>query len=115
MADAFARAHAVVVPTTALFAEGLNKVCVESILAGRPVITSVHSNALDVLGSAAIEVPSGNVAAYADALAHLAQGPEAYASACRACATVQEQFYDPARSWGAALRTVAESLAHEDA
>ena len=103
MADAFSRAHAVVVPTTAQFAEGLNKVCVESILAGRPVITSIHSNALDVLGNAAVEVPSGNVGAYADALIRLANDREVYESASRACAAVQEQFYDPARSWGTAL------------
>jgi glycogen synthase len=114
MANAFARAHAVVVPTTALFAEGLNKVCVESILAGRPVITSIHSNALDVLGRAAIEVPSGDVPAYADALAKLAQDADAYASACGACALVQEQFYDPMRSWGAALQAIARNLIQEN-
>jgi len=110
MAEAFARSHALVVPTTAQFAEGLNKVCVESILAGRPVITSVHSNALDVLGSAAIEVPSGDVDAYAAALLRLSQDQQAFEQASRACATVQDQFYDPARSWGAALRQILSAI-----
>ncbi|MDZ4151850.1 glycosyltransferase family 4 protein, partial [Methylicorpusculum sp.] len=40
MLAAFQRCHVVVVPTTAEFAEGLNKVVVEGVLAGRPVIAS---------------------------------------------------------------------------
>jgi glycosyltransferase involved in cell wall biosynthesis len=110
MAEAFARSHVVIVPTTADFAEGLNKVCVESILAGRPVVTSIHSNAIDVLGASAIEVPSGNPHAYGDALLRLADDRDAYERACAACHQVQEQFYDNANSWGTALRSILTSF-----
>jgi glycosyltransferase involved in cell wall biosynthesis len=106
MAAAFGRSHAVIVPTTADFAEGLNKVCVESILARRPVVTSIHSNALDVLQDAAIEVPSGDVRAYGGALLRLADDRSFYERACHACGAVQAQFYDRQRSWGAALRAI---------
>jgi glycogen(starch) synthase len=110
MGDAFGRAHAVIVPTTGDFAEGLNKVCVESILAGRPVITSIHSNALDVLGAAAIEVPSGDVGAYGDALVALAEDRPAYEAACAACLSVQGQFYDKGRSWGSTLKSILAGM-----
>lgn len=77
----------------------------ESILAGRPVVTSIHSNALDVLQEAAIAVPSGDVGAYARALLQLSDDREVYERACQSCRAVQKQFYDSSNSWAAALRS----------
>ncbi|HEY0563723.1 MAG TPA: glycosyltransferase, partial [Methylophilus sp.] len=51
----YAQAHTVIVPTRSSFCEGLPMVAIESILLGRPVITSSLSNALDVLGAAIVE------------------------------------------------------------
>lgn len=100
---------AVIVPTTHGFAEGLNKVAVEGVLAGRPVVTSRLSNAVDVLGDAVIEVPPEDVDAYAHALLELSENEALQASTRAACKTAEAAFYDPSRSWGAALRKAVES------
>jgi glycogen synthase len=104
MLEELSRAHAVIVPTTTNFAEGLNKVAVEGILAGRPVVTTVLSNAVDLLGEAAVEVPPGDIQAYADAIYRLAGDPKLLDRKRRACQAVREQFFDPNRSWGATLK-----------
>jgi len=104
MARALGRAHAVVVPTKSGFAEGLNKSAVEAVLAGRPVVTSRLSNVLELLGPAVVEVPPDDVTAYGDAIIRLSQDVRFYEEKLRACAAVQGQFYDPERSWQAALR-----------
>lgn len=105
MAEAFGQAHAVIAPTTPQFPEGLNKVCVEAVLSGRPLVTSVHCPAAEVLGAAAIAVPC-EVEAFAEALLKLADDPAAYAAMIAAQPAVRVQFYDPSRSWAAGLRTV---------
>ena len=106
MRDAYARAHVVVVPTTRDFAEGLNKVAVEAVIAGRPVIASRLANATDVLGGALIEVPPGDLGAYAAGLERLLDDPAAYEAACAACAAAQPTFYDRSAGWGAAVRRI---------
>jgi len=47
--------HVVVSPTRSDFREGLQKIAVEGILRGRPVVTTKYSNAFDRFGSALIE------------------------------------------------------------
>jgi glycosyltransferase involved in cell wall biosynthesis len=115
MREAFARAHVVVVPTTRAFAEGLNKVAVEAVLAGRPVITSRLANATDVLGGAVIEVPPGDLPAYQAALERLAGDPRAYADAQAACAQSQQMFYDRSLGWEMAVRRILTPLRHDQA
>lgn len=107
--EAFARAHVIVVPTTSDFAEGLNKVAVEGVLAGRPVVTSRLAHVAEVLGAAVIEVPAGDVNGYQAALERLADDPAAYAAAREACAAVAPVFYERARGWGMAVRQIIES------
>ncbi len=109
---AFANSHVVVVPTTATFAEGLNKVAIESILAGRPCVTSKVSHAVDVLGDAVVEVPVGNVDAYVDAIKRLHDDKDEYMHRQIACQVVQQQFYDYEVSWGGVLlRILRDSMA----
>lgn len=101
--EAYSRSHVVIVPTTSNFSEGLNKVSVESILAGRPVVTSRLSNAIDILDGAVCEVSPGDIEAYCRMLIHLADDEEFYTAKVKACANVREQFFERDRGWGAAL------------
>jgi glycosyltransferase involved in cell wall biosynthesis len=115
MADAFARSHIVVVPTNSAgnFAEGLNKVAVEGALAGRPVVTSRLSNAIEVLGDAVLEVPPDDLGAYTDAFVRLADDPDLYARKAAACRVVRDQFYDESHSFGQAVRGLFKRLRFE--
>jgi len=113
MREAYERAHVVVVPTTPDFAEGLNKVTVEAVLAGRPVIASRLSHAKDVLGEALIETDARDVGGYQAALERLADDPSAYARACAACADARAPFYDAEQGWGTALTRILDGLARE--
>jgi glycosyltransferase involved in cell wall biosynthesis len=97
-------AHAVIVPTTAQFEEGFNMVCAESILAGRPLITSAVCPALDYVKEAAIEVPPDNVSAYFEAILHLSNDRGVYERKVLACKPLQEQFYNEMDGWGNKLR-----------
>ena len=103
-------AHTVIVPTTTDFVEGFNQVVVESVLAGRPVVTSSVCPALTTVRDAVVETPPDDVAGYGDALLRLQSDREFYERKRRACFAYQPQFYDPAQGWGAALKHVVERL-----
>ena len=106
--ERYGRCHAVVVPTTSAFMEGLNKVVVEGVLAGRPVVTSSVCPALEYVRGAVVEVPPDDVAAYADALLRLKTEPALYDAKRAASAGVRETFYDPARGWAAAVERAVD-------
>lgn len=106
MRQMFNLAHVVIVPTRTNFVEGLNKVVVEGILAGRPVITSAVCPALPYVQAAVVEVPPDNVAAYGDAILELCDNQQLYEEKRKNCLELQEQFYDPAHSWGETLKSV---------
>ena len=110
MLEAFGRNHVVIVPTTASFAEGLNKVAVEAILSGRPCIISRVLSVGEVLGDAVIEVPTGDIDAYVAAIKRLHNDPEEYTRLEVACQRFQEQFYDAEVSWGRVLERVLREL-----
>lgn len=95
--------HVVIVPTTTDFAEGFNQVVVESVLAGRPVITSSVCPALEYVQGAVVEVPPNNVAAYRGAILRLRDDLGLYQSLLRGCEPLRAQFYDLSKGWGAAL------------
>lgn len=104
MLEAFQRCHVVVVPTTADFAEGLNKVVVEGVLAGRPVVASsvVHTN--EVFPYSVIEVQPGDIDQMVACIVRLATD-EAYYNVVRShCHAESAPFYDEAQSWGAAVK-----------
>ena len=108
--QAYERSHAVIVPTSGRFAEGLNKVTIEAVLAHRPVITSRLSNAVDVLEDAVCEVPPEDTDGYAAEITRLLDDPAYYHRKVAACETVQGQFYDRRKGWGAALARALSSI-----
>ncbi len=103
MHAAYERCHTVVVPTTAYFPEGLNRVIVEGVLSGRPVVATAVCPAIDVLPRSVIAVECGDKQAMVSALKRMANDKNYYESMRANCAAESEQFYDRELSWGAAL------------
>jgi glycogen synthase len=103
MAEAYGRSHAVIVPTNANFSEGLNRVCIEAILARRPVVTSQACPAVDVLPDAVLEVPVGDIAAYCTALKSLKDDPALYQRLAIATEKYTAAYYDRSQGYRAAL------------
>jgi glycogen(starch) synthase len=110
MALAYGRSHAIIVPTTANFAEGLNRVCIEAILAHRPVITSAACPAVDVLTDAVIEVPVGDIDAYDKALQSLKDDSALYLRLSNATEKYVGPFYDRAQGYRSSLRRAFEGI-----
>jgi glycogen synthase len=108
MREMFVRSHVVIVPTRTDFVEGFNRVVAESVLSGRPVVTSAVCPALSYVREAVVEVPADDVLAYGDAVLALYRNGDLYEQKRQGCLTVQAQFQDPNRSWGFALRSILE-------
>ncbi len=106
MREMFKQAHVVIVPTRKDFIEGFNQVVVEGVLCGRPVVTSAVCPALAYVRNAAVEVAPNDIKAYGDALLKLCDDRQFYEQKRRGCIGAQEQFYDPSRSWKAALKSI---------
>lgn len=106
MREMFSRSHVVIVPTRTEFIEGFNRVVCESILSGRPVVTSAVCPALSYVRDAAIEVPVNDVKAYGDALLELYSDRQLYQQKRQACLIAQEQFFDSTKSWGTTLKLI---------
>lgn len=115
MGEAYGRSHAVIAPTTSRFAEGLVKAAPEAALAGRPLITSRLSHALDLLGEAIVEVPPGDVEAYAEAVRRLADDPDLYEAKRLGCANASGPFLDKEQSWGRKLQSILQEMVRENA
>lgn len=107
--DAYARSHAVIVPTRGTFCEGMPLVCAEAMLSGRPVITSVLSNALPVIGAAIEEAQPESVASYVAAITRLATDPARWAQLQAATVPCRAQFLDRSKSYGAAMDALLAS------
>ncbi len=101
MREMFNGSHVVVVPTRTDFIEGFNRVVCESVLSGRPVVTSSVCPALSYMDDAVYEVPPNDTLAYGDALLALYENSQLYERKRKACLQVQEKFYDMNKSWGA--------------
>lgn len=104
------QSHAAVVPTTRDFVEGFNQVVIESILSGRPVVTSEVCPALDYARPCAIEVPPEDVDAYLRAVLTLADDAATYERLQGHCHEVGMQFLDQSKSFGAAVKRVLLAL-----
>jgi len=98
----------VVVPTTTAFGEGFNQVVVESVLAGRPVVTSVVCPARNYVSEAVVEVPPDEPGGYAQAILSLYQNAAVYEQKRAAGAQYEGQFYDKSNGWGAALQSAIQ-------
>lgn len=101
-------AHAMIVPTTSQFKEGLAMTAAECVLAGRPVVLSDVVPAWEILGEAGIKCRTDSVDSFVDSLKKLALDPAYYEKHRRATKNVQAQFYDRQQGVGnVILRAVA--------
>lgn len=110
MREMFKRSHVVIVPTKTDFVEGFNQVVVEGVLSGRPVVTSAVCPALSYVRDAVVEVPPDDIQEYGNALLKLCDDRTFYEEKQRSCLTLQEQFYDSSRGWGAMLKSVLTAI-----
>jgi glycosyltransferase involved in cell wall biosynthesis len=99
----YARSHAVIVPTRATFCEGMPLVCAEAMLAGRPVITSILSNALPVIGPAVEEAQPEVLSSYVAAIERLGADPEQWCLRQSATIACRAQFLDRSLSYAASM------------
>jgi len=99
-------ASCLVVPTRSSFVEGFNKVVVEAILAGRPVITSRVCPALLEVEAAAIEVEPDNALHYADAIETLMVDRDLFEQKVEATANLKQKFLDFDHSWLAGANAI---------
>jgi glycosyltransferase involved in cell wall biosynthesis len=90
--DVMAASHAAIVPTRSSFNEGLCMAAVESILAGRPLITSSVVPAIELMRAASLEARTDDIASYADAVLKLASDPAYFARLRTACQGLGEPF-----------------------
>ncbi len=105
----YARAHAVIVPTTSEFVEGFNMVVAEAVLAGRPVVTSDVCPAVHYLGEAVVRVRVDDVDAYENALIRMSQDPDFLARTWEAGMRVREKFFEPQNAFASAWRAVLQA------
>jgi glycogen(starch) synthase len=103
-------AHAMIVPTTSQFKEGLAMTAAESVLAGRPVVMSSVVPAWEVLDRAAIKAETGSADSFVGIFRRLAQDAEYYEQHRRATAEAQAQFYDRSQGLGAVLMRAVAAL-----
>ncbi len=108
MLNQISQSHALIVPTTTAFGEGFNKVVIEGILSGRPVVTSEACPAIEMLREAVVEVPPDDQAAYRMAVERLASDRILYDNKQQASLALRDQFYSLGKSWGQALLNAVE-------
>jgi glycosyltransferase involved in cell wall biosynthesis len=110
--DVYARSHVAIVPTTSQFGEGLAKTAVESVLAGRPVITNQVVSALEILRSACLEAVTDDIDSYVRVIEQLAQDKQLYEQKRATCPKVTHPFLDSSQNINAALRKSIELLTY---
>lgn len=106
----YEKSHLVIIPTRSDFCEGVPMVSAEAVLAGRPVLSSRVSNALDVLDEAIIEARTEDTEDYAAKIEQLLDHRDIYDQCAGACGGVSRQFIDRSRGKAAVLGKVLESL-----
>lgn len=104
---ALARSHAVIVPTSGRFCEGLAKSAVESILAGRPAIVSSTVPAKEVLEGSCVVVDPGDVEGFTKAVLSLASDAAHYEKLQSDCSRHRDAFFDLNNGFTATLQRVA--------
>jgi glycosyltransferase involved in cell wall biosynthesis len=108
--EVLSSSHAVIVPTRSEFDAGFEMTCAESILSGRPLITSAVCPALFYLREAAVEVEPDNVNQYREAIEALKDDRDLFLAKVDACAPLSEQFYDSSNSWDSAMRLALSAV-----
>ena len=109
MKQLIARSHVFLVMTTNNFIEGLNKVCLESILACRPLIASSACPAIKYMEHASIVVEPGDIAAYFHALNDLCVNTELYVQKSQNAQALHPLFLSDQYSFESALANVINS------
>jgi glycosyltransferase involved in cell wall biosynthesis len=102
-------AHVGIVPTKK--EEGFNHVVAESLLAGRPVITSPVCPAVEYLAGGVVVVPPEDCDAYRRAILDLADDRQHYAAEQARCRQTGARCLDERYSYGAALRHILTAFA----
>ena len=102
------KSHIVVVPTTTDFVEGFNQVVIESVLSGRPVVTSDVCPAIEYVLPAVVECEPDNVSSYVENIEKLYMDEDFYRLKRDACDSLKHEFYDEKNSWGFVLQTILE-------
>lgn len=98
------KAHLFIVPTRSSFAEGRNSVAVESIICGRPLVTSESSNALDVVSEATFIANVDDVESYVQAIKEVYLNPDLYKNKQSKCKQINQPFFDLNNSWKSAIK-----------
>lgn len=111
VSELMSASHICIVPTRTDYEAGFEMTCAEAILAERPLVTSAVCPALDYLRDASVEARPDDAASYREAIVRLSEDPRLYAAKQRACAGLQQQFYDRDNSWYSAMRRVLEPFA----
>ena len=106
MMPAYRRSHAVIVPTRSDFCEGMNLVCVEAVLHGRPVVTNRVVPALELLGDASVEAQTDQAKSYAEEILTLMHDPVEYRRRIAACTAAGLPFLDIRFGLAHALRLI---------
>jgi glycogen synthase len=102
--DMYGQAFLVVVPTRSNFCEGLPGVCVEAMLARRPVVTSSLSNALDVLKGSLLEANQDDAQDYARRILQIVDNPSLYQALSANGNGVEKPFLNTQYGLSAALQ-----------
>ena len=113
MAILIESSHAFLVPTTSQFVEGFNKVCLEGVLAGRPIIASSACPAINYLGAAAVIVEPNDTDGYFDAIMQLYSDDELYRRKVDAALEYRKIFLRDSWSFESAVEEVVNSLMPE--
>ncbi|HIK18623.1 MAG TPA: glycosyltransferase family 4 protein [Leptolyngbyaceae cyanobacterium M33_DOE_097] len=113
MRDFFRQSHVVTAPTRSDFVEGFNKVVVEGLLAGRPVVASTVCNDLPIMEAGVIAIEPNDVDGYYNAFLKLKNDPEFFAQKRQGSLELREKFLDSSHSWGANLKSLLIPLMKE--
>jgi glycogen(starch) synthase len=101
--EIYRSAHAVIVPTRSDFCEGMPQTCAEAVLSDLPVITSLVSNAFDVIGPACVKAETDNIGSYVCAIIALIERRELYDQLRSECQNLSKQFLDMNQGYAAAV------------
>ena len=110
MAAMLTSCHATITPTTNDFPEGLSKLPLESVLAGRPAIISSAIPAIDLIGEAALEFEAESVPSLCEVVRRLLTETGLYESMCLSCIPIRSQFFDRSRSWASGMFRLLTSI-----
>lgn len=105
MSRELSECHAVVVPTTSGFAEGLNRVCLEAVLAGRPLVCTTVCPAAEVLGNAVASVPPDRPDLLAEVIERRLMDRVSLINMSSACAQSRKSILNEQLFWGNVLLT----------